>query len=811
MFIKTINCFWGWVAALSFSLILILNPAGAANLLRNGGLETGSVSGWSPWPLSGLTNTILSDGNAREGTHYYRAQLDNTVNYALMIQDFGDLTDQGLAVGGTLRFSAWFKTGTNVNSGAVCDLRRCWGTNGVLDGATFQAQVSSTGQQTTWKQLSADFPLLGPPYNCLRIYLECQNITNGPATFYWDDAQMTYIQSDDVASPPIFTADYFNFENAINRPGKVCRVLAKLTYKGGTLDGPVSFQIGLPAGVQVVGGVDTRSLDRPLNFGESFFPTWDITADNAGPANITARMKFAGNDITTFSTTLNFDPPLTLPQSDYVPVPHPINTSADVCMYYFPGWPARARWAPPRYGDPQRKPLLGYYDENKPEVIDWQIKWYVENGIKCVLLDWYLQSGHEYYMHWINAYKKARYRDMLKIAVMWCNTSYTLQDWLAVNQLWIDDYFSMTSYYKINGKPAVFIWQPAVLRKDLGGSAKLKSAMDQTKALAAAAGYGGITYVALNDDSSASEVQLLANEGYTGYTNYNEFGSGGDFTNVVQTVPATWTSRNNYSSSLAYYPVITTGWDPRPWGYPGYYITGRTPKLFKQLLTSAKTFIQSHPKPLVVLGPDAEWGEGSYLQPCAQFGFGMLEQVRQVFCTDNPTSWPVNFAPGDVGLGPYDYPDPVSYPKWTFDTDPGGWGDYWCTKDIRAEQGQLRFHVTFNNPAICVDVPFIRASQYTKAIIQMKVAGPPGSTNMGQLYWSIRGANFPEDTSVRFPVKTDGVMHTYTLDLNTNPNWTSTINSLRFDPCDFLTEVDVSIEQFELVDPTRVWGYELYQ
>ena len=165
--------------------------AQAQNLLVNGGFENGTVAGWQPWPLDSLTSAVISDASAKEGTNYYRVQLNNNTDYAMMIQDFGDLTTQGYAAGGTLHFSAWFKTGNDVNPNCQCILRRCWGKNGLggaLDPATYEIQASNTGQQTTWKLLTADFPLLGAPYNALRIYLENENNSNGPATFYWDDA-----------------------------------------------------------------------------------------------------------------------------------------------------------------------------------------------------------------------------------------------------------------------------------------------------------------------------------------------------------------------------------------------------------------------------------------------------------------------------------------------------------------------------------------------------------------------------------------------------------------------------------------------
>jgi len=48
-----------------------------------------------------------------------------------------------------------------------------------------------------------------------------------------------------------------------------------------------------------------------------------------------------------------------------------------------------------------------------------------------------------------------------------------------------------------------------------------------------------------------------------------------------------------------------------------------------------------------------EWGEGSYIEPNAEFGFDDLEAVRDVFAT--PDARPVNVWPGDVGLeGRYD-------------------------------------------------------------------------------------------------------------------------------------------------------------
>ena len=38
-------------------------------------------------------------------------------------------------------------------------------------------------------------------------------------------------------------------------------------------------------------------------------------------------------------------------------------------------------------GRAHRKPVLGWYDETNPEVIDWQIKYLGENGISFAFVD----------------------------------------------------------------------------------------------------------------------------------------------------------------------------------------------------------------------------------------------------------------------------------------------------------------------------------------------------------------------------------------------------------------------------------------
>ena len=112
---------------------------------------------------------------------------------------------------------------------------------------------------------------------------------------------------------------------------------------------------------------------------------------------------------------------------------------------------------------------------------------------------------------------------MIKIAVLWCNHypgTATHDNFLAVNQFLIDNLFTLPSYYKIDGKPAVFIFQSGVLLDDLGGSANIASAITEAKAMAVNAGLGGISFVGEWNYGPSITAQQMADEGYTGYTQY---------------------------------------------------------------------------------------------------------------------------------------------------------------------------------------------------------------------------------------------------------------------------------------------------
>jgi hypothetical protein len=627
------------------------------------------------------------------------------------------------------------------------------------------------------------------------------------------DAAQAVLESvsinEEASGPPEFAVNYFGFENGANRAGRTCRVMAQFENRGGSRGSLPGFQLALPAGLALVKGPEPAVLED-IDFGDVAEVVWEVTAEQPGNYDVTLSATGEGAPEPA-AASLRFLPPLDVVPADYVPKPHPIETGFDLCMYYFPGWNADVKWDCIRRVAPIRKPLLGYYDEANPECVDWQIKWAVENGINCFLVDWYWVGGSQHLTHWFDAYRQARYRDLLEVAIMWANhnppNTHSREDWRNVTREWIDRYFNLPAYYKLNGKPAIFLWNPEGLRSDLGGIEEAKAALEESQAMAHAAGYAGIEFVAVNGNQSPALVKQLAAEGYTGVTNYHEWGRAIDlapapnrarFDDLANSMPDTWDKRERDCGALTYYPLLETGWDARPWhGSKTLVIGGRTVPAFERILRAGRAFSEARGKRMMVIGPANEWGEGSYIEPNTEFDFEMYEAVRRVFGQGDPASWPVNLSPLDVGRGSYDFPPRPLVTSWDFDANPGGWSAMMNVADLRIADGCLYFKTTSGDPAVVVALDNLRAAKYGRATVRMRIkAAAPADAN-AQLFWSVGGGASGEATSAIVPVKIDGEFHEYTFDLRAKPRWRSRISTLRFDPCND-PDAEIWIDSFAL-------------
>ena len=615
----------------------------------------------------------------------------------------------------------------------------------------------------------------------------------------------------EALGPGRLEVSYFGFENGVNRAGRPCKLLAQIANRGGRARGLRSIRLIASPGLTIASEPQTLSHEG-IEYGDFASFVWEIEADK--PGTYPVRLTFSGKGAIPSDATamLTFSELPEFTEGTYVPRPHPVETSVEVCAFYFPGWDSEGKWNCIRRIAPIRKPLLGYYDESNPECVDWQIKWAVENGISCFLVDWYWVQGSQHLTHWFDAYRRAKYRDLLKVAIMWANHNppgtHSADDWLKVTQHWIDHYFALPGYYHIDGKPAVFIWDPKAIRTDLGGTPAVQRVFDQAQKMVHAVGFDGMTLIALGNDFSDSHLRALEQEGYTGVTTYHEWGNAIDggvtqkrfrYEDVVHTSPDAWQRKQDASGDLAYYPLVDTGWDSRPWhGNKAMAIEGRTPFLFERLLQEVRVFCRENNQTIVILGPVNEWGEGSYIEPCTEFGFAMIEAIRQTFAKGAASSWPINLTPRDVGLGPYDFPPHTTITTWTFDNHPDGWQPMMNVGQFRCEDGALRFRTVSPDPALVTSLSDVRASSFSKLCIRMQLLGDVPKHATGQFFWSQGGAAITEAGSARFALDTSRSMHTYEIDLAAHPRWFGRISALRFDPCSS-SDIDVVIDEVRLL------------
>lgn len=508
--------------------------------------------------------------------------------------------------------------------------------------------------------------------------------------------------------------------------------------------------------------------------------------------------------------TLKIDPSLNLPKTSYVPEPKPIKTKYELGAYYFPGWSKRDAWNRIQTSQPIRKPVLGWYDESNPEVVDWQIKWASETGIKVFLVDWYWNRGQQHLDHWINAFKQAKYRSYLKWAMMWANHngpgSHSLEDTEKVTKFWLDNYFNMPEYYTLDGKPVVVIWSPGGMDNDIINIEKAKGhqlkkgegvrqILDLSRKIAQKAGYKGIHFIAMKfpeASTAASDIQWLADAGFDTVSIYHFMSHGGKAENPRRfsfdlVVDANLPFHEAWAKTgiLPFCPNISTGWDSRPWhGEKQTIIEDRTVSKFKRICQEIKTFVDEHgTKELITISPLNEWGEGSYIEPNLEFGFGMYEAIRDTFCEKPAEGFPPYFGPTDIGRGPYDLPQielPKFHENWSFEKDPDGWRPLMGVEDFGVQNNRLVMKTTNRDPAIMTTFPRIKANDWSKFVIRMKIENMQADNAM-ELFWIPPGSIASQNRTLSLPIIRDGQFHDYVFDLSKHKLWRGLISGLRFD------------------------------
>lgn len=516
-------------------------------------------------------------------------------------------------------------------------------------------------------------------------------------------------------------------------------------------------------------------------------------------------------------------------QTSYVPEPKPVFGPIEISALYYPGTEQRAEWDMVEQTLPHIRPLLGWYDEGNPEVVDWQIKWAVEHGISSFCVDWYWNRGVQRLDHWVKAYYRARYRHYLKWYIMWANHNepgaHSTQDQINVTRFWLDNYLHTPEYYTMDGYPVIVVWSLDNLDRDFIAEAAqngetlqpgegVRRALDISNRLAQQDGLPGIRFVDMYHSWQYEQpkIDIARDNGYCAQMIYNfdtisyhlapETRTLQDTpTNfsydLVMTASRKWWERTSRDPKFPFWPIIPTGWNDIPRSFENARIIhSRTVDKFRAVCQDCRDFCERHGFSRVVIAPLNEWQEGSYIEPNQEFGFGMYDALRDVFCDRPADGWPKNILPQDLGLGPYDYPPTVlrKTSHWDFATDTQGWyRNPYGTAYIKNVDGAIRFFRTQSkHAAIRTRIAPLDTAAFSRFTVTMRITPnptmPPNGDELVRLLWGtpekpIFSPDFVVsfDASVTTPAIQDGEWHTYTLDLAGHPFWNGHVNELWFD------------------------------
>ncbi len=330
---------------------------------------------------------------------------------------------------------------------------------------------------------------------------------------------------------------------------------------------------------------------------------------------------------------------------------------ATVGAYYFDGWSGKTedihlpKLLETKYAD--RKPLWGWRDDT-PQIMRQQIDYCADHGIAFWAFDWYYPEGKEKTTPLNNAlelYLKAPNRQRLKFCLLVANhAGFRIgpKDWDACCQRWIE-LFQQPTHLRLDGQPLLIFFSPEELDRAFGGVEGVHRALVTLRTKAKQGGLPGVAVAACT--GPGKHLADLARSGYSLLTGYNyNLGwlSGGGSQPFRKLIDGNQRIFEQFAQQtpLPYVPVITAGWDRRPWeeerlpaAKMSVWYPDRTPKLVEEFVRLGVRWLDKHPdkatpQRLLLIYAWNENGEGGYLTPTAADGTEYLKAVQRAITAD---------------------------------------------------------------------------------------------------------------------------------------------------------------------------------
>jgi len=329
--------------------------------------------------------------------------------------------------------------------------------------------------------------------------------------------------------------------------------------------------------------------------------------------------------------------------------------ATDLGVFYFPGWYSESRYwkdlkglpdsRSPNTSWPDREPLLGYYEEEDIKVAIQHIEWANQYGITFFAYDWYWDGKATSLNHAIDNYLKAPNNAKIKFSILWANHSAvprSIKEFDDMIAFWLKYYLIHPQFYRVNGKPVVFVFSSGQLTNNAQKFGwTVKALLHRADDFARAQDLPGIYFVATTnarpDDNMADK--LLA-QGFSAYSGWNYAAAKNksqiaDYQSMVDTYLEFYKAAFNTKGILPYIVPVSPGWDSRPWhGLKAIVRSEPTPEKFRQMITAANQLAVSKKQGIldvVMIEAWNEFGEGSYIEPTKKWGFKYLEVIKETF------------------------------------------------------------------------------------------------------------------------------------------------------------------------------------
>ncbi|MBQ8189262.1 MAG: glycoside hydrolase family 99-like domain-containing protein [Lachnospiraceae bacterium] len=321
----------------------------------------------------------------------------------------------------------------------------------------------------------------------------------------------------------------------------------------------------------------------------------------------------------------------------------------------------------------KRKPLWGYVNEADPYVMEMEIEAATDHGVNVFIYDWYWYDNRPFLENCLNdGFLKAKNHDKMKFYLMWANHdantlwdrrisgqnttiwegSVSQEQFYTIGKRWIDQYFQLPCYYKIDGKPVVSIYDIANFINGMGGIEQARNALTWLREEAVRAGLPGVhvQMIKLGDNKlnlsgvdgstmNISQIEALHELRFDSCTHYQYVHFTDINRNHQEILPDVVKEWNDIrqQTKIEYFPHVSVGWDnnPRYFEFHPRVMKNNTPAEFEKALQQAKAFSdQYNTVPLITINSWNEWTETSYLEPDNVYGYGYLEAIKRVFFKD---------------------------------------------------------------------------------------------------------------------------------------------------------------------------------